>query len=287
MSDADALERGLFFIVGTGRCGTTLLQAMLMSHPRLTIPPETWFFCAWDPAMHGGDPLPDNIVTERYLSTLFGSVQWPELQLDEAGFAEAVRAGDRSTRSIFLELLRRWSDRTGKPRAGEKTPLHLKHTGRILEAFPHARFIHIYRDPRDVALSMLEHRWSPLRLHRYARSWVKAMHRHRRLAEALGPEVYTGVRFEDLVTNPEPELRRLCSFLGEPFDDAMLHPERRSERGFSSRESDWKELTMSPVTTARIGRYRGKLSPRRVRTVERVVGPVLSEMGYQPDDGPP
>ncbi|MFG0253297.1 MAG: sulfotransferase family protein, partial [Phycisphaerales bacterium JB038] len=74
MNPADQLAQGVFFIVGTGRSGTTLLQAMLASHPRLAIPPETKFFQRWDPAekRFGGEPL-TGARLDGYLEQFFDS----------------------------------------------------------------------------------------------------------------------------------------------------------------------------------------------------------------------
>lgn len=281
---ADNLEAGLFFIVGTGRCGTTLLQAMLSSHPRIVIPPETWFFCSFDPGRIATDPIGTDAALDRYLAALFASHQWAELEIDAEEFADAVRHTDRSGRAIFLEIMRRWSARTGKPRAGEKTPHHMKNTADILRRFPKARFIHIYRDPRDVAMSMLQHKWKPMRVERYARTWAKAMDRHERLAQSLGPDVYTAIRFETLVAEPERELRRLTELLGEAFDPAMLAYDQRAERGFSDREKGWKDITLKPLDASRIGRYRSGLTGRQIRTIERTIGPRLTRYGYERDD---
>ena len=279
----DQLASELFFIVGTGRCGTTLLQAMLSSHPRIFIPPETWFFCSFDPARVATDPITDDKALDRYLGALFASHQWAELEIHADEFAADVRAGERTGRAIFLRIMRRWAERTGKPRAGEKTPHHIKNTGDVLRRFPQAKFIHIYRDPRDVALSMLQNKWRPMRVERYARTWAKAMDRHEGLARALGPGVYTGVRFETLLDQPESELRRLSAFLAEDFDPAMLAYDRREERGYSDREKGWKDMTLRPLDASRIGRYRQGLTARQIRSIERTVGERLEKYGYQRD----
>lgn len=279
----DELATGLFFIVGTGRCGTTLLQAMLSSHPRIFIPPETWFFCSFDPARIATDPIADDTALEGYLATLFASHQWEELEIDAGEFAASVRAGERTGRAIFLEIMARWAERTGKPRAGEKTPHHMKNTAAILRRFPEAKFIHIYRDPRDVALSMLQNHWRPMRVERFARTWAKAMDRHEGLGAELGPDVYTSVRFETLLDQPESELQRLSMFLVEHFDPAMLAYDRRPERGYADREQGWKDMTLRPLDASRVGRYRRGLTPRQIRSVERTVGERLEKYGYTRD----
>ena len=99
----DSLASNLFFIVGTGRCGTTLLRSMLCAHSRIHVPPETHFFHRWDPLIPrlGGDPLPADRV-DAWLDAWFASQNWIDQGLDRGEFESRVRAGDRSARSIFL-----------------------------------------------------------------------------------------------------------------------------------------------------------------------------------------
>ena len=285
-ADSDALASGLFFIVGTGRCGTTLLQAMLMTHPRVCIPPETRFFLAYDPALTVGDPVPAGRV-EEYVERCVRQWRLADLEIGADDLRAIVTASDRSARAIFLGIMARWAKRHGKPRAGEKTPNHFKCIDRIAAVFPEARFIHVYRDPRDVALSMRERKWAPgpAELRRYARTWARAMRRHFECEKTLGPDRYTAVQYEKLVADPEGELRRICAFLGEAYDPAMLDYPRRAERGYVEREKSWKGLADAPVSTSRIGRYRDALSPRQIRTCERAAGPMLTAMGYDPTPG--
>ncbi len=282
----EKLARGLFFIVGTGRCGTTLLQAMLMSHRRLCIPPETRFFLAYDPALTVGDPVPPDRVDE-YVRSCICQWRFTDLEITEDALRTLVRATDGSARAIFLGILGRWAAGQGKPRAGEKTPAHFKHIDRINAVFPEARFIHLYRDPRDVALSMHELEWAPgpAALRRYARTWTKAMRRHTGYAHALGPRRYLALKYEDLIDAPEAALHRVCAFLGEEFDPAMLRYHERTQRGYMEREKSWKALADAPVTRTRVGRYREKLTPRQIRVIERTAAPMMAEMGYAPTDG--
>lgn len=282
-ADASTLARGLFFIVGTGRSGTTLLQAMLASHPRIFIPPETRFFGVTDPDLVLGGTARRAGDLDRYLASAIPDWTRREFGVSESDMRARLTGSDLSTRAVFLALAAAWADRTGKPRIGEKTPNHEKSVRRIRTVFPEARFIQIIRDPRDVVISKRDHRLQGHgSLVRYARSMRKVYDRHAVYARTLPPEVYTAIRYEDLVANPESELRRLCAFLGESFDPTMLRYHERPDKGFAGFEGEWKNLTLQPLTRGRIGRYREKLSPREIRTVERTIGPHLRALGYEP-----
>jgi hypothetical protein len=286
MPATDPLADNLFFIVGTGRSGTTLLQAMLASHSRIDIPPETKFFQRHDPIepRFGGDPLPADRF-DAWRRDYFASQDWADVGLDRAEVEGLMRLSDRSAADLFLCLLRAWRARSGKPRLGEKSPLHCKCVQRIRQVFPSARFVHIYRDPRDVVSSMRTMGWTQGSIRDQARNWRKILDEHRRLSVELPPQTYTGVRFETLVAHPETELRRLCAFLGEEFEPAMLRYYERGPSGFHEREALWKGMTRRPLTDASIGRYRRQLTPRQIALIERIVGPTMVKLGYSPRSG--
>lgn len=93
--------------------------------------------------------------------------------------------------------------------------------------WPNARFIHMLRDPRDVARSAIFQGWVG---HVYfgARYWLEAEQRWSSLVTALLEHQRTEVRYEELVYRPEAELSKLCEFLGVAYDPAMLSYDRDS-----------------------------------------------------------
>ena len=273
-----------FFIVGTGRSGTTLLQRMLAAHPGIAIPPETQFFSRFDPALRFTDPLRPRDV-DAWLASVEADPWWGELGLDIERLRAHVEGGDRFAHDLLMWFVRELSP--GAPegvRFGEKTPHHEKRIARIASLFPDGRFIHIVRDPRDVVLSLRREAWWPWRsVQRTARA-VRQTLRRQRFAERVLTDRYLRVRYEDLATDPERTLRAVCAFLGEEFDERMLRHHESSEAGFLASESAWKELATKPVDASRIGRWRERLSARQAACVERVVGAELMRFyGYEPE----
>lgn len=275
---------GLFFIVGTGRCGTTLLQAMLNSSSRIAIPPETRFFGQSDPKAGGfHDPLQDAEV-EPYIEARRADWWWRELGLVVDEFAQAVRGGVRTSRSIYLWMLQRLTSSSGKLRIGEKTPYYGNWAEHLLGMFPRARFIHLHRDPRDVVASLRSQEWwiakSALSC---AMVCGAALDRQAQLRRKWNEDRLLTVGYEALVAHPERELERICRFLNEPFESSMLRFHERADPGFLDLERDWKNLTLQALTNARIERYRRELSDREIRLVEWTLGPLMTDLGYERD----
>ncbi|MGH0037008.1 MAG: sulfotransferase family protein [Myxococcota bacterium] len=283
-----ALPAAPFFIVGTGRCGSTLLQAMLLSHSRIAIPPETHFFAELDPALAFADPLPPG-ADDAYLDACVRALHWAELGLERDALARLLASGHRDARSIFGWVLARLlgDDGVRRSRVGEKTPRHEQNVPRIAALFPDARFIHIHRDPRDVVASILGMEWrSSDSVSALARECRRTYRRQRAFARELGPERYLEVCFEKLVAAPDTVLREVCAFLGEPFEEGMLRYAERAESGYLESESGWKAGTRQPLDASRIGRYRAVLRPRAIRRIEGLLADEMRELGYAPARAP-
>ncbi len=289
MDDASLRDRAaglagqVFFVVGAPRSGTTLVQAMLSSHPRLAIPPEGEFFMKCRPSDREADAAAS---VERYLLTdAFGEQSLDRRSVRARGAALQDGTADGVRRGAFLAMLTLHAERLGADRVGEKSPHHCRHVDDIRRLLPAARFIHVLRDPRDVVASRLQVPWTRASHLSLARSWVKDHARHRRHLESLPPAVYTEVRLERLIADPEGELRRLCGFLGESFDPTMLRFHERADPGFAAREQGWKGGTMRPLDRGAAGRYRTRLTARQIAGVERVAGSAMRSLGY-PLDAP-
>ena len=275
------------FIVGTGRCGTTLLQAIVTTHSEMAGPPETHFFMRFDPAVRFSDPLRD-VDVEGYIARVTGEPYFASLGMDAGRFAAAVRDGARSARSILLWML---SELTGvthpeaasdarRVRYAEKTPGHQKYLKRVLAAFPGAQVVHIHRDPRDTVASLRDASFvDRSTVCDYARYYRRVMERQFVWAERLGPKRHLTVRYESLVADLEREVRRVCGFLGLGFDARMLehHRQERERPVYLGFERGWKEMVEGAVNRSRVGRYRSKLTPREVVAVERTVGGTVME----------
>jgi hypothetical protein len=281
------------FIVGVGRSGTTLLRLMLDAHPELTIPPETHF-------------VPELIETcrkrrvsaDRLLEIVVSQRQWADFGLEaeelRRRFAavEPLEAGE-ALRAFY----RLYAERAGKSRWGDKTPIYVERMREIEAALPEARFVHLIRDGRDVALSRIRRALGePPPARRVAKAWRQRIAGARRQARRL--RHYMEVRYEDLVLEAEPTLRRICEFIELPWEPAMLdYHERAGERlrelaadlpprgGKALRPGSERlaahALAAEPPRQERIGGWRDEMSPADVAAFEGAAGPLLRDLGYE------
>jgi sulfotransferase family protein len=278
------------FIVGVPRSGTTLLRLMLDAHSELAIPPETHFL---PKVFKAADGEPG--ARERVLELITTHRRWPDFELDSAAVAERL-AGDGpldpgSAARAFYEA---YAAKHGKPRWGEKTPQYVKTMGKIASNLPEARFIHLIRDGRAVALSLMQVTWGPQTIEEAARLWVELIQGARRKAPRL-PH-YAELRYEDLIGDPEPVVRAACEVAELDFEPAMLDYHGAAGARMSATARDFQpgggpqvsaeerarqhELVSKPPQAERAERWRDELSADDVATFEAIAGPLLDELGY-------
>ena len=281
------------FIVGTGRCGTTLLRLMLDAHPDLAIPPETHFIPDVVRRCTGAsDPR------SAFLAALQENPTWPDFGLDVRDLREAI--ADLAPFDIGNALRRfyqLYAECRGKTRWGDKTPGYAAAMRLVHEHLPEARFIHLIRDGRDVALSYHDVWFGPASVPEAAAWWLTRIEVARVEAASLPAGQYLEVRYEDLVQRPETVLQEICGFLQLRWDPATLGYHTQARRRLAELERDartWDgkplraadrlaihERASEPPDAGRVGRWRREM-PRPDRIAfEHHAGKLLRELGYE------
>jgi hypothetical protein len=235
-----------FFLVGSERSGTTLLRLMLDGHPQLACNAEFEYAVERMPEGGGFPDLDDYyrfLQTDRiYLASSFAidrSLSYPEL-------IDSFLVQKRGTKPLVGATVHR-------------------HFDRLLRIWPDARFIHLLRDGRDVARSVVEMGWAG---NAWAGSavWATAEELWGGLSKQLPADRHLSVRFEDLIQDPVRELGRICQFCGVSYDPAMLDYPQRS--------------TYEAPNPRMVGSWWRKMSAAEVQQVEARIGLLLEERGY-------
>ena len=247
------------FLVGFPRSGTTLLDQILDSHPRLATleeKPAIDAVVAEVVAMEGGYP--------GALATL---------SADDVG---RLRGVYRSAVAAYLEA----------PLDGailvDKMPLNSVDAGLIQRLFPDGRFLLSLRHPCDVVLSGFMQAFRPnpamvrfSTLADTAALYAQVMDLWRRYAQVL-PLAVHAVRYEDLVADLEGEARRVLTFLDLPWDDAILeYADRARGRAISTPSYHQVVQPIYKTSVDRWARYRKQLEP-----LLPLLAPSIEAFGY-------
>jgi hypothetical protein len=262
------------FLVGCQRSGTTLVTRMLDRHPDLAVTLDGEFI----PRLLKEAGANTDVKLEPELAEMAisyrsrsGRAGFQKLDVDEdAARGLAARA---STFAEFVSLVYdEVAARRGKSKAGDKTPDYARCIPLLHELFPWARFVHVVRDGRDVALSMRE--WAvegrprgPARTKVWQEEpaaacalwWAGMVTKAGHDGARLGPGQYLMFRYEDLVADQDAALRRVLPFLGLPFAPEVLEIQARPGR------RDW----------------RTQMERRDVEIFEVIAGDLLRSLGYE------
>jgi hypothetical protein len=268
------------FIVGSGRSGTTLLRLMLEQHPDLAIPPESYFPISMR-HRERRYVTPRGFDLGRFGDDVLGNPRFRDWTLDD----DDVRARLSGVHPIdYPEAIRRtfalYAERQGKPRYGDKTPWFILRIDELSDMFPEARFVHLVRDGRDVALSIREMSWGPSRIPALAEFWAKRIRAGRRAGARLGDRRYLELRYEDLVEDPSRELKRVSDFLDLDFRDEMLDYPERAPSAVLPRERE-QHRHLSRTVTKGLRDWRTQMRPADVAVFEAVAGRELAACGYE------
>jgi hypothetical protein len=250
---------GYIFIVGLSRSGTTLMRNILNQSDWIAISRENHFLGHLIGAegmrqkFHKFGDLSNDENVHKLVDYLYsgGSERsswlrrasshwrWITRRVDRQEFTQKLLETDRSERAFFILLMQLFAEKKGKPIMGEKTPAHFRYVETLLNWFPEAKIIHMMRDPRGIFISEWRRRQKEAQSFPYRQlkqlptlmklvillqttmTWREGARRCLENQKKYPLNYYTQ-RFEDLVRDPETQVKELCAFIGVPFQPSML-----------------------------------------------------------------
>ncbi|HEX2069709.1 MAG TPA: sulfotransferase [Actinomycetota bacterium] len=275
------------FAGGCPRSGTTLLRQMLHHHPSLAIANDSYFIpkCL---SKEAGDTNPR--LTLELVECVLDHPRFNRLGLPSSVVDRAAQ-GAGTYVEFVSRLYTEFAIAHGKRLAGEKTPDYIRRIRLLHALFPWARFLHVIRDGRDVALSVLDWATKDGRARGPSRSpiwreepvgatalwWTRFVDKGRRDGAGLGAERYLEIRFERLVAEPRAALRDVLFFLELPFVEESL----QYHQGKAPRKRWGSTASVSLPPTPGLRDWRTQMSQRDVELFEGLAGEVLDDLGYE------
>lgn len=271
------------FVVGAPRSGTTLLQYMLRSHPRISLPTgESHFIVPLCATPHAFGDLSQLDNVRRLLEEMYRrNADFLDTDLHGIGFdieslaAELWKEGRHTPQTIISGLFEKNAHGEGKARWGDKTPYYVRHLPKIVEWFPGAQVIHLIRDGRDCSLSLFNrrHDFDVYNAYYAAKYWQHFVEVGREHGKRLGPDQYHEILYKDLVADPETTMAEICAYLHEEYSDSVVHFKKANQAGKTP-------LLQKPVQPDNAGKWRHQMSRSSIRAFESVAGDTLAQLGY-------
>jgi hypothetical protein len=278
--DRDGGPARMVFLCGVASGGTDIFQNVVNGHPQIFVPGEFPFLPA-AAERFGGDVAPDEVddlVAELRRLDVYNNFVHHHYDNFMANRRDPVELGPppvpgpngRVSVSAVFQWLMGVPD--GIAWTGNKTPNNSENIDKLRRLFPHARFILIVRDGRDVALSW-QRKWGKDPLLAIDK-WRRRLARARTLSRDFEDDLLV-VRFETLLEDLEGTCRRICDFLELEMSPDMLHFEQHVHKRI-----DGKPNWGKPLVRGNYGKWRA-LPPARVRRLEEVAFDELRHWGYE------
>lgn len=272
-----------FFIVGSGRCGTTLLRRILQASDEIHIPPENW---SLGYAIHHFERNSWQLYWEQLVDIVASAHEHRTHQWFDTPPTEFIKSAgewpdeERSLYRLIDGLYRYHGETVGATfeRWGDKTPMNVKLMEVILRVFPDASFVHLLRDGVDVAYS-----WS--RRPDYddviqpSQRWKQSVAAARSFAERH-PDRFLEIRYEDLCHHPEETVRQVCRFIDLSYEANLVYAsDHYDELGKAQTISHFQNAFES-ISTDSIGKGRRRLTKEKKQAISGLIGDDLTRFGY-------
>jgi Sulfotransferase family len=240
------MEENLVFMCGALRSGSSLTHLMLDHHPDITNPGEFDFL--FDQISDDG-VYPDTESYTDWLS-IHRIFQSKSLTINKS--------------LAYSDLIRSFTDQLKQPDGILALNIH-RGFDRIPTIFPEAKYIHLIRDPRDVARSSIGMGWAG-NVYYGVEHWLQTEQAWQRLQEKISPEQYFEIRFEDLIISPETILIDLCAFIGVSYSNQMFNYANES--------------TYSKPDPSLVRQWKTKLTVREIQYVELRAKGLMNDLDY-------
>lgn len=231
------------FVIGQPRTGTTLIERIITSHSMVESAGELQQFG----------------LSARRLTPEAEPSRFSAANVRKWAGLDVAALGDEYLR-VTLPM------RGGAPRFVDKLPNNYLYLPLILAALPDAKVIHLTRHPIDACFASYKQLFADAYFHSYDQlEMARHFARYHRLMEhwrAILPGRFLDISYEAVVSDIEPQARRLIDFLGLPFEEACLNFHEREDAVATASAAQVREKAHTR-SVGRWRRYENSLEPMR------------------------
>jgi len=288
MSSQEVYKLPIFFILGRHRSGTTLLRTLLDAHPNINIPLETPFILTLYPKYKNIKYWDKKKLLLLY-KDLNTYLKFDYLQINKEKLQSDLLAGEgENSFQNFVKVI--YSNYTsvyqkeGITLLGDKNPLYAIYPDKIFNIFPDAKYIFLTRDYRDHIISIKKIDFEAHMTALLAYKWRLAAKKTTMLSNKY-PNQFFHIRYEDLVSNPEMYVKKICDFLGLEYTADVLNFYQQKNKMielYTEEDLDkYHSSLFKPIKSDKMGIWETQLTNNQIRMADSVVGKYAEITGYQ------
>ncbi|MGK7892251.1 MAG: sulfotransferase [Xenococcus sp. (in: cyanobacteria)] len=273
-----------FSMIGTQRSGSNLLRLMINQIDGLAAPHPPHILKRIMPLVpeYGDLQNKDNfkvLVDDVCRLVELNPVPWDGVTLDREDVMNRCR--DNSLVAVFSSIYDIVAETWGAKKWCCKSLANVHYLPDITEYSDESKFIYLYRDGRDVALSFQKAVVGEKHIYHIAQAWAKAQRRALDMKNKLAADRFYRISYEEITGDPEPALRGLCKFMGVEYTPKMLNFHQSSEASNAASSSSlWGNVTQ-PIMKQNTKKFLQKMTNEEIEIFESVAGDVLDALGYE------
>lgn len=258
------------------------MRLILNNHPEIAIPYESGFISKYYENLKNYGDLQVKKNVEKLLNDILNEENlklWDYKFSKEHLLSKILKPDFSSILTVIYEEYCRYNK---KNRWGDKSDT-LLYMDIINKLFPECQFIHIIRDGRDVALSVMKQKWGPSNIVDAAQWWRDNLCLGRSMGAMLCDNRYLEIRYEDLISNIEMIVKNLCKYLNVKFSPLMLEYYKNIGQSVPAERLNIHYNLNKPPDSSRIFAWKKEMNKSDVEIFEKYSGNLLHDLGYETD----
>lgn len=266
------------FIIASERSGTNLLRTLLGNHKNIHAPIAPHFLSFFVPILKYYAPLSKEENIKRLINDFLANANhiFNDWQLNISTEQFYQKYHPISFLDIFDSIYKEKTLQASKQSYCSKGIHTFDYVSLLKDKFPNAKFIYLYRDPRDHTSSWIN---TPLFMHtsyQIIQKWNKEQNKCLTLTSLYPNDIYS-LSYESLIKDSSLMMTNILNFLNEEVDIKCF---RTNSNVIESKRNElWQNLSR-PIMTKNFKKYKKKLSKKDILIIESIAKDNMKLLGY-------
>lgn len=269
-------------IIGTQRSGSNLLRVILDQSEAIASPHPPHILVTFVPLLKFYGPLNESaykiLINDVVDYVEANPVPWEGIKINRDWILE------NSTVYSIFEINRLIYEQAAITKKATywccKSMANVHYADELENHSPNLKYIYLYRDGRDVAVSFKKAIVGEKHIYHLAQQWTYDQQACIKLAERIGEDRFFALNYETLITQPEMLIRKLCKFLEIDYADNMLSFYNSNESKATAAAGEMWQNLEKPIMNNNTGKFHKELQPAELEIFELVSHDVLKKLNY-------